>query len=304
MEPRCSPCNSDMATELRCSQCDREQTRSNFSKVQLRKHPTSPRCRECAAPRAPPIHQLNFPAEARAEVDRLKSAGLTRATVPTSGCQPNNFGFSVYLDKIFSMNCFPELIQRRVFPSAKDVTEAYAAINAANRHSELGELLKGVDVLCVCVGDGCSPRTATLAAYLTRWHCLSVDPNLHDEWTGAEHGIQRLGCFAQTWEEYARRLVASEGAVVPINSPRALVLLCVHSHHRFGTGEASIEAVRTALGSPPTCLVSIPCCHKWSHVHDVGQPHATYEDWGIFSACRLVNVWTWGVSQVSQRPPV
>lgn len=292
--PRGEPLS--MSDLLCCRECDTQVPRAEFSSRQLRNHPHDPRCRNCArGQRPPPKSKHNYPAEGDAIVDACVAAGLTSASAPSGRLSgkfhPTNFGFTVYLDKLFALDCFPELVARRVFPSAKDVTESYAAINAIQRHSTLdAAVLASRRVMCIAVGDGCSPRTAALASYLTGWDCVSVDPNMHGRWLGGvgTEGIERLQCHALTWDAYAHSLVRSAPTAVD-----ALVLLCVHSHHRFGAGEASVAEVRRALGNPPTAMASIPCCHTYSHVHDVGPADLSYEDWGIFSAKRVVNVWTW-----------
>ena len=48
------------------------------------------------------------------------------------------FGPSLLADKAFALDCFPDLVAQRVFPTAKDVTESFAALNAAQRHSGKG----------------------------------------------------------------------------------------------------------------------------------------------------------------------
>ena len=79
--------------------------------------------------------------------------------------------------------------------------------------------------------------------------------------------------------------VASEGSSTRRHNERVrhLILLCVHSHHRF-CGPASIECVRQAFGNPPTTVVALPCCATFNPTKDIGRaPDETYEDLAIFS---------------------
>lgn len=48
--------------------------------------------------------------------------------------RPRNWGYTLYLDKVFSLRCFEDLVRLRVFPDAKDISESYGAIQAALRH--------------------------------------------------------------------------------------------------------------------------------------------------------------------------
>ena len=59
-------------------------------------------------------------------------------------------------------------------------------------------------VLCINIGDGATPRTAALAAYLTSWTAVSVDPAMRSQWQG-EHpeGIGRLWSYGLKFEDWA-----------------------------------------------------------------------------------------------------
>jgi hypothetical protein len=55
------------------------------------------------------------------------NSGLTR--------RPNNWGYCNYLDKLFSMNCYNDIVYLNVFNNAKDISESMAAIYAIFHHS-------------------------------------------------------------------------------------------------------------------------------------------------------------------------
>jgi len=220
--------------------------------------------------------------------------------------RPQNFGYCHYLDRVMSLDCYPELVQRRVFRSAKDISESVAAIQGA-----VTVLDKESDVLCLCIGDGNTPRTAVLAAYWKKWTCVSIDPNLESQWMGREpQGVQGLTGVKTTMEDYLERLEQDRSghqdeplACQPVGAdihdtsaskPITLILLCVHSHVRFQKGN-TVHRIHH-LHDKPTCtiLVSIPCCPTFRHVHDLGRPpDRSYEDDGIFSARRAVHIWKW-----------
>jgi hypothetical protein len=132
------------------------------------------------------------------------NSGLTR--------RPNNWGYCNYLDKLFSMNCYNDIVYLNVFNNAKDISESMAAIYAIFHHSSYININVGEEegkdeeqdskkgdkekngiknkvndkdkVLCLCIGDGCTPRTAVLLSFLTKglWDCISIDPALSNEW--------------------------------------------------------------------------------------------------------------------------
>ena len=59
-------------------------------------------------------------------------------------------------------------------------------------------------VLCINIGDGATPRTAALAAYLTAWTTVSVDPAIRPEWQGKHpQGIGRLWSYGAKFEDWA-----------------------------------------------------------------------------------------------------
>lgn len=275
---------------LVCRDCRRQAPRSDFTQSQLRKE--APRCRACSAgsaglpPRVAALHEP--PTE-------LVDAAASSAAL--HGHQPHNFGYTTYLDKCFALTCFPELMALRVFPNVKDISESMAALAAARRHLTGGA--PAAVVRCVVVGDGNTPRTAALAAFLTDWQCVSVDPAMKPGWQGGpdKHGVQRLTCHALTWEDYVVAAAAEE-ARAATRPPTALILIAVHSHHRF-SGGGSVDAARRACGdgNVPTLLISMPCCHRYSHVHDCGPPLESADDYGVFSACRRIHVWKWPSSR-------
>jgi hypothetical protein len=175
------------------------------------------------------------------EEDQLEEGRALAASIVDDGSKmdkrgrrnrirPKNWGYTTYLDKVFSMHCFAELVRLRVFPDCKDISESYGVLQAAirrglralQRHDRPQQILaegKRVmtrdlerlpGVLCVCIGDGASARTAALVAFLTNWYAVSVDPALRPEWTGKEpHGVRRLRGFARRFEE----LMADPAAV-------------------------------------------------------------------------------------------
>mmetsp|Transcript_6211 Transcript_6211/g.15451 ORF Transcript_6211/g.15451 Transcript_6211/m.15451 type:complete len:392 (+) Transcript_6211:167-1342(+) len=251
---------------------------------QCRKNQTAERCKQ--------------PTKSQIKLGRKGDSGVAR--------RPNNFGYCDYVDRLFSMDCFPDIVSLRAFASAKDVSESMAAIQAACQHGRLSKRnnnkRRPQKVMCLCIGDGSTPRTAVLACFLQKWtHVVSIDPALHEEWRGAEpKGVRGLTGFGGTLEEFLAQYGQKHrnGDIVDGSFGGSattfdhLLLLCVHSHARL-TGSASVPNIMAKYGNVSTCtLVSLPCCPKFRSQKDVGRvPDVRYEDDCVFSACRRVEVW-------------
>jgi hypothetical protein len=85
-----------------------------------------------------------------------------------------------------------------------------AAPGGEKLDSRGAERAKGV--LCINIGDGATPRTAALAAYLTSWTAVSVDPAMREEWQGKwPEGIVRLWSYGLKFEEWAEQRESMAG---------------------------------------------------------------------------------------------
>ena len=154
-----------------------------------------------------------------------------------------------------------------IYPNAKEITESYGAFNAVR--NKLKYDLSDPNVTLVSVGDGKTPRTATLFAFRTNWQYVSIDPMLDKTkipvW---ESRIQRLKCIASKVED------------VDLMYDK-LIILAVHSHADL---QETLQHVRGKVRS----LVAIPCCVPYS----CGLvPSKQYQDAGIWSPKNTVKVW-------------
>lgn len=256
----CEPTGTDDATAaLRtCTACTRPLPRRCYSKTQWWREHRS--CKACSAA-GRPAHQMS---------------GTT--------VRPNNWGFSNYVDELFSMKCFATIVGLGAFSSAKDVSESMASIHAARRHGGVSAETDGV--LCLCVGDGCTPRTALLASFITKWRCVSIDPALKEGWAGPHGSVERLTGFGGTLDEF----MATTPAAADLRVSQ-LVLLCVHSHARF-VGPSALPSLLARYGRPATCLVTLPCCSGFRPERDIGRPaDIRYDDECVFSDKRALEVW-------------
>jgi hypothetical protein len=78
------------------------------------------------------------------------------------------------------------------------------------------------------------------------------------------------------------------------SSCQHLVVVCVHSHARLIEPYCSVASIRAHFGTPPTTLVSLPCCATFRHTRDIGRaPDIRYDDDCVFSAQRTVEIWNY-----------
>jgi len=169
---------------------------------------------------------------------------------------------SLYINKFMSMKCAPDLLIRRLFPNAKEITESFGAFEATKY---LPYSWHDTNVTLIAVGDGVTPRTASTFAFRTRWECYSVDPKLRDK----DWQVDRLTCLPTKIEQQT------------ITSCTPVILCCVHSHVKLPVCLKSIVA-------PKISTIAIPCCVDLTLD---AVPDFSYNDENIWSAKNLVKVW-------------
>lgn len=190
---------------------------------------------------------------------------------------PEGVGVNRYFDELVRCRCAPELLALKLFPNAKEITETFAAYAAVREHFA-GTLAFGrACVAMLAVGDGHVPRTAATFALRSAWTCFSVDPAMREEWTRGSR-IARLHAY--------RDQVLNVGGWYPEAAHELAFTRCivvaVHSHASL---RASVQAAKAL--AERVSVVSIPCCVP----DDIGPPTTSYEDTGITSRQRRVNVW-------------
>lgn len=189
-----------------------------------------------------------------------------------------------YLTEFIRLKCAPDLLIEELFPNAKEITESMAAYNAI-RKNLLGKYnLRDSHVDCIVVGDGCTPRTGALVAMRTNWIVYSIDPRLRvsEEIFGghvAPHkGVNRLYLLNKKIEQLQNHMTYT--------NTHPLIVLCVHSHAKLSETVQAIKKVYTQKFA----LISMPCCVEDDLPYR--QPDITYEDWGIHSEKRIINIYT------------
>ena len=180
-----------------------------------------------------------------------------------------NHGQYRYLNDFIKLNkSGSDMLQLGLFPDAKEITESYGALNAVQTKLKQYDPMDP-EVTLVSVGDGKTPRTASLFAFRTKWQCISIDPILD---TGKipywEENIQRLKCIPKRIEQ------------LDINEDK-VVIVAVHSH-------ANLQSILQHVWGKVRSLVAIPCCVPY--IHESIRP-MEYSDSGIWSPKNIVKVW-------------
>ena len=252
-------------------------------------------------------------AEARAKkalLDPSQSRNAERSRAELDSGRSN----SRYVTELLKLACAPELVRLRLFPDAKELTESFAANNAARSFlwSKNAAGRARVDpadaaVTCVAVGDGTRPGRrrcsrsspgGTASRWTRRWWSGASgakarrrrrgddggDGDGDDDGggdgdrpgvpTGAWGGVRRLRAFRKKIQE------------VRVECEKA-VLVLVHAHVSLAE---CLAQVQTRSGR--CSAVILPCCNWYQKLrHPEGAPPlAEYDDGSVASPQRTVRV--------------
>lgn len=166
-----------------------------------------------------------------------------------------------YGNRFISMKCAPDMLAAGLFPNLKEITESFAAFEAT---CHLPYSYNDPNINVVCVGDGCSPRTAAMFAYRSKWTTYSIDPLLRNK----------------SWNVHRMTFYPSRIEDVSLEFKTPTIIVCVHSHAKLTHCVKSIQA-------PVRHIINIPCCVK----PDIKNPVFTYKDVHIHSEKNLVEIY-------------
>ena len=206
-----------------------------------------------------------------------------------AGCSirhPLNWGYVDHLDFFFSKKCASSIMHTQLFPNAKEISESVGLWRAATKHFELDTQSFGIT--CLCVGDGCSPRLGVLCAFFTKWHVLSIDPELHTKYIPQIKDVDRFFCFQQKIEDFLGEEKKKENktitAVIPWETTTTLLVMGQHAHVHF---EKVVHQLKSQMDrhSCRLRLAIMPCCVRHSLPWT---PHKDFEDLSIFSDKRRI----------------
>lgn len=163
--------------------------------------------------------------------------------------------------------------------AAKEITESWAMLEAANNHC-----LNLDSHHIIVVGDGCSPRTGAIFAYFTKAMVTSVDPGFNlSHWQ--EHVAKQtaMGFPPQRLEVIQDYIDKTK---IDCHG-RPLLVIWPHSHAHMNECNPVNHGLRTDIAMP--CCVKVP--KNW-----LLKPHSTYDDENVISPKRTIHVWQPGSS--------
>lgn len=167
-----------------------------------------------------------------------------------------------YIDKFIALRAASDMLQLKLFPNAKEITESYAMLEASRL---LPYDFTKKEVTIAVIGDGTRPRTDALFAFLTKWDCYSVDPSLH-----GDYPIQRLTVIPKQIEQ------------IKLHFEGNLVIVLPHSHARMK------HVLSNLTCSGTRSVLSMPCCVN----HNIeGCLAEEFTDDYVWSAKKLVKLW-------------
>ena len=169
-----------------------------------------------------------------------------------------------YLDRFIKSKASVDLLKYKIYPNAKEVTEAYGMLNAAKEY-----LLRDINWKIICVGDGSTPRCGALFAFHTRHEVFSVDPALPKDHAEKYLDIDRLHTVPYQIQD------------CDYSGKNGLIISC-HSH-------AKLSIVLKHCKYENTVLISMPCCVPDDL--DKSLLHSYNEDWGVHSPQRRINIY-------------
>lgn len=148
----------------------------------------------------------------------------------------DKYPYSYYFNHFLSLNSSALLLELKMFPNCKEITESMAMVEAVFKLSIADRSSSNISL--VCVGDGHKPRTAALFATLTKWNCFSIDPALNK----IDFPIKRLDCFKTKIED-----------IEPKYFGNTVIIVHCHSHAKL------TDSTRVIQGNN-RYVVSMPCC--------------------------------------------
>ena len=171
-----------------------------------------------------------------------------------------------YINEFVQLKCAPDLLNWKLFPNAKEITESMGIFHAVKRTIDVP--LSDNTVNLVCVGDGHTPRTAGLFAVMTNWNCYSIDPLMRDKWV-TNGKIKRLTVIKDRIEN------------TPLEFDSLTIIVLPHSH-------ASLKEVLKNIQAPVRHLVVMACCVP-QDIPNV--PYIGYWDTQIWSEKNTIKIY-------------
>lgn len=169
-----------------------------------------------------------------------------------------------YFDELTQSCKFQLMLNLKLFPNAKEISESMAMYSAIKNKLKL-PLDGGFN--CVVVGDGHTPRTASLIAMHSNYKCYSIDPNLKMKFTWKR--IERLSMYDMKVES------------VSMKFDEHTIIILPHSH-------VNLKTCLEQISAPSYTLITMDCCFDNSLKQN---PDIEYCDDAIWSIKNKIKIW-------------
>eukprot|EP01083_Nonionella_stella_P217096 779604_1 len=207
-------------------------------------------------------------------------------------CEEKNHLFR-YIDEFLSLKCATDLMGHNIYPNCKEITESFSVLHALRKYLNASSKnvekhkkyhFENSDVTAIVVGDGTTPRIASLLCYITKWdNVYSVDPQLRIKKNKSWKHIQHLTCLQSKIEDIT----------IKINDNHNVIVVFMHSHVLLEESLSSICFSNRNNKGNEMCVVTVPCCQfMQKHKTLYGQqPDHTFEDISMASSKNTFYIW-------------
>jgi hypothetical protein len=222
-----------------------------------------------------------------------------------------------YIDEFITLDCAPMLLSLKIFPNAKEISEAMSTFHAFRRFIQphVPKVQQHQSKCIICVGDGATPRCAALFALRCKgWEVVAIDPLMRITASSekAHPKNYRMKKKLQREQQQSTAPTATTAITITTNdasccwenihhlSPvRAKVedvlvtcdvaiVILMHCHVDLSVALSCVDAKHGVLG-----LLTCPCCEFISR-HTIcfdRPPDVNYLDYGILSEKREMRLW-------------
>lgn len=186
-----------------------------------------------------------------------------------------------YINHFFSLKCARDIMSLFIGShtrAAKEVTESFAMYRAVIDHLKINT--GDYDVVCVVVGDGVTPRTASLFCHMTRWLVYSIDP---------EFNLKTIGQYFQEkirLGNKVKRLFIRKKKIEDLKidcKGKRVVMVFPHSHAPLH------ESFTSVFNYSRLDAVALPCCFQIPFKYK--STARMYYDMNVWSPKNVMHVW-------------
>jgi hypothetical protein len=202
-----------------------------------------------------------------------------------------------YLEEFYSQICHIDVLQffnnyKNASKIHKELTESIGCYKAA---VDIMSLNSSEERLVLIIGDGKFARTGSIFSHMSKWTCISIDPEMDINWfdgykdykASTGKPIRRLQCIRSTIED------AKFDYAKSVNFEK-FILVFPHSHAKI---KSSVQKFASVFGGDtPFDMVNMPCCvevpsslrtRKFLRDHN----YISYCDTNVLSPKNTVHCW-------------